>query len=116
MNYLSSFIFCGFICMISQYFLEKTKLTPGHVNTLLVIIGALLSGFHIYDKLLEIFNCGASVPIMNFGHLLAKGASEGYNNNGIIGLFNGIYKYAGHGISVAIFIAFSTSLFFKIKN
>ena len=53
------------------------------INTLLVIIGALLSGFHIYDKLLEIFNCGASVPIMNFGHLLAKGASEGYNNNGI---------------------------------
>lgn len=116
MNYFLSFIFCGILCMISQYFIEKTKLTPGHINTLLVITGTILSGLKIYDKLIEIFHFGASVPIMNFGHLLVKGASEGFNINGIIGLFNGIYKYAGQGISIAIFLAFFTTIFFRIKN
>lgn len=116
MNYFLSFIFCGILCMISQYFIEKTKLTPGHINTLLVITGAILSGFKIYDKLIEIFHFGASVPIMNFGHLLVKGSSEGFNNNGIIGLFNGIYNYAGQGISVAIIFAFLITIFFKVKN
>ena len=51
MNYFLSFIFCGILCMISQYFIEKTKLTPGHINTLLVITGTILSGLKIYDKL-----------------------------------------------------------------
>ena len=116
MNYLLSFLFCGFVCTISQFFIEKTKLTPGHVNTSLVVVGCVLSGFNIYDKLLDIFGCGASVPIMNFGHLLVKGASEGFNSNGVIGLFNGVYTYAGQGISIAIFCAFIVSLFFKVKN
>ena len=56
--------------MVSQFILDKSKLTPGHVNTLLVIVGCILSGFGFYDKLLDIFHAGASVPIMNFGYLL----------------------------------------------
>ncbi len=52
MNYVMSFVFCGFVCAIAQFVLEKTKWTPGHMNTLLVIIGCILSGFKIYDKLL----------------------------------------------------------------
>ena len=42
--------------------------------------------------------------------------SKIFNNNGIIGLFNGIYKYAGQGISVAIIFAFLITIFFKVKN
>ena len=116
MTYILSFIFCGFVCALSQYFLEKTKLTPGHINTTLVIIGCVLSGLGIYEKIIEIFKCGATVPIMNFGHLLVSGAYEGFKQYGIIGLFKGIYLKAGAGISFAIVSAFVTSLFFKIKH
>ena len=77
MTYLLSFLFCGFVCAISQYFLEKTKLTPGHINTSLVIVGCILSGFKIYDKIIDTFHAGASVPIINFGHLLVTGATAG---------------------------------------
>ena len=116
MNYLLSFIFCGFVCMISEYFLEKSKLTPGHINTSLVIIGSILSGFGIYDKLIEIFHSGATVPIMNFGHLLVTGAYEGFLEFGFIGLFKGVLNNAGASISIAIVSAFIISIIFKIRN
>ena len=116
MKYILAFLFCGLVCSISQYFLEKSKLTPGHINTILVIIGCLLSGFGIYDKLLDIFGSGASVPIMNFGYLLVSGASEGMKTYGFMGLFKGIMLKAGPGISFAIICAFVISLFFKVKH
>ena len=116
MNYIMSFIFCGFVCAISQYVLEKTKLTPGHINTLLVIIGCALSGFKIYDKLILLFHAGATAPIINFGHLLVTGASEGYKVSGFVGLFKGIFLNSGAGISIAIVMAFIISMFFKVRD
>lgn len=116
MTYLYAYLFCGLICAISQFILEKTKLTPGHVNTLLVITGCVLSGFKIYDKLLSTFHAGASTPIMNFGHLLVTGASEGYLKYGVVGLFKGILVNASAGLSVAIFSAFIVSLLFRVKH
>lgn len=116
MKYLLAFLFCGGVCSISQFILDKTKLTPGHVNTLLVIIGCILSGFGIYDKLINIFHAGATIPIMNFGHLLVIGASDGFNNYGIIGLFKGILINASAGISITVFISFIITLIFKVKH
>lgn len=116
MTYLLSFLFCGFICGISQLFLEKTKLTPGHVNTLLVIIGCILSGFGIYDELIDIFHAGASVPIINFGYLLVTGASDGYKVSGILGLFKGIFLNCGAGISFTIVCAFIVTILFKVRH
>ncbi len=114
--YLKAFLFCGIVCAISQLVLEKTKWTPGHINTLLVIIGCLLSGLGIYDKLLSIFGGGASVPIINFGHLLVIGACEGYKESGLMGLFQGVLVNASGGVSFAVFCAFLNTLLFKVKD
>ena len=116
MTYILSFLFCGIVCAISQYVLEKTKWTPGHMNTLLVIVGCILSGFGLYDILLKVFHSGASIPIINFGHLLVTGASEGYLVDGFIGLFKGVLVNASAGISYTILISFIVSLLFKVKN
>ena len=51
MTYIYSFVFCGFVCMVSQLILDNTKLTPGHVTSLFVVIGAALDIFGIYDKI-----------------------------------------------------------------
>lgn len=116
MTYIYSFLFCGIVCGISQIVIEKTKFTPGHINTLLVIVGCILSGFGIYDKIVEVFHAGSTVPIINFGHLLVTGAYNGYKNYGIIGLFKGVLVNASAGITIAIFCAFIVSLFFKVKH
>ena len=116
MIYLNAFIVCGFICMIGQIIIEHTKLTPAHVNTLLVIIGALLSSVGIYDKLISFSEAGASVPITNFGHILFKGAYDGLTENGLTGLLNGILSSSSGGLSITIISAFFVSLIFKPKH
>lgn len=116
MNYLYAFLFCGLVCALSQIVIEKTKLTPGHINTSLVVIGCILSGFKIYDKSLEMFHAGASVPILNFGHLLVTGASEGYIKYGFLGLFKGIFVNASAGLSIAILSAFIICQIFRVKH
>ena len=50
MIYINAFIFAGFVCLLGQIILDNTKLTPGHVTTIFVVLGAFLDVFSIYDK------------------------------------------------------------------
>ena len=43
MIYLNAFILCGTISMIGQIILDNTNLTPGHITSIFVIVGAVLS-------------------------------------------------------------------------
>ena len=116
MTYLNSFLFCGLVCLIGQIILDNTKLLPGHVTTLFVVIGALLDTFHIYDKIVLYCGTGALIPITSFGHLLMHGAMDMASDHGIIGLSLGIFNLTSSGISVALVTAFILSLIFKPQN
>lgn len=116
MTYIYSFVFCGFVCMISQLILDNTKLTPGHVTSLFVVIGAALDIFGIYDKIVLYAGAGAIIPITSFGHLLVHGAMDMTTELGVIGLSYGIFNLTSAGISVAVFIAFLLTLIFKPKH
>lgn len=115
-TFLYAFLFCGFVCMISQIILDNTKLTPGHVTSLFVVIGALLDLFGIYDKIVLYCGAGALIPITSFGHLLIHGAMDLAYDNGIIGLSLGIFNLTSAGISVALFCAFILALLFKPQH
>ena len=116
MTYFYSFVFCGFVCMISQLILDNTKLTPGHVTSLFVVIGAALDIFGIYDKIVLYAGAGAIIPITSFGHLLVHGAMDMTTELGAIGLSYGIFNLTSAGISVAVFMAFILTLIFKPKH
>ena len=116
MMYLNSFLFCGFVCLIGQIILDNTKLTPGHITSLFVIVGSFLDIFNIYDKIVQIVGGGALVPITSFGHLLIHGAMMKANSVGFIGIAMGMFDFTASGITSAIFIAFMLSLFFKPKD
>ena len=116
MTYLYSFVFCGVVCMISQLILDNTKLTPGHVTSLFVVIGAALDIFGIYDKIVLYAGAGAIIPITSFGHLLVHGAMDMTTELGAIGLSYGIFNLTSAGISVAVFIAFTLTFIFKPKH
>ena len=49
MTYLYAFLFAGIVCLIGQIILDNTKLMPGHITSLFVVIGAALDIFSIYD-------------------------------------------------------------------
>ena len=116
MIYLNSFIFCAIVCLIGQIILDNTKLTPGHMTTLFVIVGSFLDVFDIYDKLINWAGGGALVPITSFGHLLIHGAMDTYQSVGIMGLFIGMFDLTSPGIVGAIIFSFILSLIFKPQN
>ena len=116
MTYILAFLFCGLVCMISQIILDNTKLTPGHVTSLFVVIGAFLDIFGIYDKIVLYCGAGALVPITSFGHLLVHGAMDVATVLGPLGLAFGIFNLTAAGISVAIVMAFVLALIFKPKH
>ena len=116
MIYLYSFFFAGMVCLIGQVILDNTKLTPGHITSLFVILGSFLDIFSIYDKIVMRVGGGALVPITSFGHLLTHGAMKSASSNGFIGLAMGMFDFTASGITSAIFFAFMFSLFFKPRD
>lgn len=112
----NSFIFCGFICMISQIILDNSKLTPGHITSILVVLGAFLDSFSIYDQIIKIVGGGALVPITSFGHSLIHGALAKTNQYGLVGILMGMFDLTATGITAAIIFSFVFALIFKPKN
>lgn len=115
-TYIYAFLFCGFVCMTSQIILDNTKLTPGHITSLFVVLGAMLDLSGIYDKIVLYCGAGAIIPITSFGHLLIHGAMDMASKNGFIGLALGIFDLTSAGISIAVVAAFFLALVFKPKH
>jgi len=116
MEYLKAFILGGFICLIGQILIDKTKLTPARILVSYVIAGVLLSAIGVYAKIVLFAGAGASVPLTGFGHTLAKGVKEAVDQQGFIGIFTGGLKATAGGITTAITVALLTSIIFKAKD
>lgn len=112
----NSFLFCGFICLISQIILDNSKLTPGHITSLLVVLGAFLDSFSIYDQIIKIVGGGALLPITSFGHSLIHGALAKSESMGVMGILMGMFDLTATGMSAAIIFSFIFTLLFKPKN
>ena len=116
MIYLISFLFCGFVCLIGELILDNSKLTPGHITTLFVVVGSFLDIFNIYDKIILWAGAGALVPITSFGHLLIHGAMTKASDVGVMGLMTGMFNLTASGITAAIVFSFFLSFIFKPKD
>ena len=116
MYLFNSFLFCGFICLISQIILDNSKLTPGHITSILVVIGAFLDSFSIYDEIIKIVGAGASLPIISFGHSLIHGALAQAEKTGFMGILMGMFDLTASGITAAIIFSFFFTLIFKPRN
>lgn len=116
MIYLNAFIFAGTICLIGQIILDNTKLTPGHITSIFVVLGSLLDVFDLYDKFVLWAGGGALVPITSFGHLLIHGAMDTVNNYGTMGLFTGMFDLTSSGIVAAIIFSFILTVIFSPKD
>ena len=116
MIYINAFLFAGFVCLIGQIILDNTKLTPGHVTSIFVVVGAFLDIFSIYDKIVLWAGGGALVPITSFGHLLIHGALEKAADFVFFVLAMGMFDLTSSGIISAIVLSFFLALIFKPKS
>lgn len=116
MEYVVAFIVGGTICVIGQLLLDLCKMTPTHMMSTLVVAGAILDGFHLYDRLIDFAGAGATVPITSFGHSLVHGAMLEGNRYGFLGIGMGIFEVTSAGISTAILFGFFVALVFKPRG
>ena len=116
MYFINSFLFCGIICLIAELILDNTKLTPGHITAMFVVVGAALDSFGIYDFFIARVGGGALLPITSFGHSLIHGALNAAESHGVIGLLIGIFDLTAAGITAAIIFTFVFTLIFKAKD
>ena len=106
----------GLFCSFAQILIDKTKLTPARIMVSYVVAGVILTAFKIYEPIVNFAGSGASVPIIGFGYVLAKGAEKAVKAKGILGALNGGATAAATGVSAAIFFGFICSLIFKPKG
>lgn len=116
MNYLSAFLFSGIACLLAQFILDNTKLTPGHVTSIFTILGAFFGLLGLYDDFIAFAGAGATTIISNFGYVLYKGAFLGFQENGVIGLFSELLSFSSCAIVGAVIFSFLFVLLFKPKD
>ena len=116
MDYLMAFLVGGILCAIGQFLIDKTKLTPARILVSYVVIGVLLGGIGLYDKLVDFAGAGASVPLTGYGNVIAKGIREAVDEKGFLGIFTGGLTASAGGITAAILAGLIMSLLFKPKD
>ncbi len=115
MQFLNAFWVGGLFCVIAQLLIDYTKLTPARIMVSYVVAGVILSAFGLYQPIVDYAGSGATVPIIGFGHTLAKGVSKAVNENGIFGVFIGGVSGAAGGITAAIVFGYIAALVSKPK-
>ena len=116
MDYIKAFIIGGFLCLIGQILIDKTKLTPAKILVGYVVAGVLLGAVGVYKPFAEFAGAGATVPLTGFGYTLANGVREAVDKSGAIGIFTGGLKATAGGITAAVVIALVVSIFFRPKD
>ena len=116
MDYLKAFLIGGFLCLLGQILIDKTKLTPARILVSYVVLGVLLGAVGLYKPFAEFAGAGATVPLTGFGYTLSKGVREAVDSNGFLGIFTGGLKACAGGIAAAIFAGLLVSLIFKDKD
>ena len=110
MIFLKSFLIGGIICALVQILLDKTKLLPGRVMVLLVVLGTILGFFGLYQPLIDWAGAGASVPLLGFGNTLWKGVKKAVDEEGLLGIFKGGLTASSAGICAAMVFGYLASL------
>ncbi|CAM4267632.1 stage V sporulation protein AE [Paenibacillus tarimensis] len=116
MQFLWAFLVGGGICVIGQLMFDVVKLSPAHTMSTLVVVGAILDGFNLYEPLIRFAGAGASIPITSFGNALVHGALTELHATGPVGVITGMFKLTSAGISSAIIFSFLAALIVRPKG
>ena len=115
-TFLIAFVCGGLICVIGQLIMDLGKLTPGHMLSILVVVGAIIDGIGLYEPFIDFASAGAFIPITSFGNSLVHGAMAEAEKHGWIGVLTGMFEVTSSGISAAIIFGFLGALIFKPKG
>ncbi len=113
MNYLSAFVIGGLICVAGQILIDLTAMTPARILTSFVVLGVALSRLGLWQPVVDFAGAGALVPIIGFGHTLAKGMETAIAKEGFIGIFTGGFTACAGGVAASLIFGFIAALVTK---
>jgi len=113
LEYIRAFIVGGLICLVGQILIDLTKLTPARIMVLFVVSGVILGFLGIYPLLVDFAGAGATIPIIGFGNVLAKGVMEDVDKKGLLGAFSGGVRAGAVGIAAAVFFGYIMAIVSK---
>ena len=116
MKILTSFMIVGLICAIASIIYDLSKLTPGHITSLFVVIGAILGFFGLYDLMIDKLGYGLYLPITSFGNSLLNSSYMGYQKEGLYGIFSNMFITTSAGISSTIIFSLIIAIICKPKD
>ena len=116
MEYVKAFLVGGILCLIGQFLMDKTKLTPARILVAYVVAGVILGAVGLYKPLVDFAGAGATVPLTGFGYNLSKGVKEAVQSDGLIGALTGGLKATAGGITAAVLFASLAALISKPKD
>lgn len=116
LDLLKAFLVGGLLCAVAQVLIDRTNLTPARILSGCVVLGVLLGAIGVYGPLADWAGAGATVPLLGFGSLLAKGVREAVQERGALGILTGGLTAASGGIAAAVIFAFLTALVFRPKE
>lgn len=113
MDFFWAFLIGGLWCVIGQLLIDLTKLTPARILVSFVVLGVILGGTNLYDSVVETAGAGATVPLVGFGYMLAKGVRTAVERDGLLGVLTGGLTSAAGGLTAVMVFALMVSLMFK---
>lgn len=116
LTYLTVFAVGGALCAIAQLILVKTKITPARILLIFLFAGIVLQAVGLFEPIKEFAHSGVTVPITGFGASLAKGAVEGLNKQGFLGIIGGGLEATAVGVGAAIAFSYIIAIFFNSKS
>ena len=109
---LWAFLVGGAFCVIAQLLIDLTPLTPARILVCFVTFGVFLGAVGLYEPLVAFAGCGASVPLLGFGGVVAQGVREAVHTQGLLGAFTGGLTAASGGTVAALVFGYIVALFY----
>ena len=114
-NSVWAFLVGGLICTVGQGLLElfkalglNAKEAGAATSTVLVGLGAILTGLGIYDELGKIAGAGSVVPITGFANSIVAAAMEFKREGYVFGVGARMFQVAGpvlvYGITTSVLV------------
>lgn len=121
-NAALAFLFGGLVCTVGQLITDIYKQTLDMSSTeagnpavaTMILIGALLTGLGVFDKLARYGGAGLAVPVTGFANSVVSSALEFKREGLVMGVGSKMFNLAGSVITFGVVTAFVIGLIYAV--